>query len=142
MRGVTLVEVVVSLLLLGVLVAVAIPAHRAYVIRVNRSDARRDLLALAAQLHRCFERARDYRIDAPGSPNPCVKLPATNAEGTYTVSFAASEPRAGGFRILAAPRGPQAADTRCGSLTLDDRGSRGITGGSRAPQDCWQGSGD
>jgi type IV pilus assembly protein PilE len=142
MSGVTLVEIVVGLLVLGILVAVAIPAYRGYVIRVNRSDARRDLLALAGQLQRCFERAGDYRVDAPGSPNPCVKLPATNAEGTYTVTFASGEPGPRGFRILASPRGLQAADSGCGSLTLDDRGNRGITGGSRAPQDCWQGSGD
>lgn len=130
----------VSLVVLGVLTAIAVPAYQAYVLRVNRSDARRDLLALAAQLHRCFERGGDYRIEAAGSANPCVKLPATNAEGTYTVSFAPDEPRATGFRLVASPRGPQAADDGCGALTLDERDTRGVTG-RRAPADCW-GPGD
>ncbi len=141
-HGVTLVEMVVGLVVLGIVVAVAIPAHRAYVVRVNRSDARRDLLALAEQLHRCFERGGDYRMDSAGSPNPCVKLPATNAEGTYTVSFVSGEPRASGFRLVATPGAAQAADSGCGGLTLDERGNRGITGDSGAPQDCWQGAGD
>lgn len=140
--GATLTEIVVGLVVLGVIVAVAIPAHRAYVIRINRSDARRDLLALAEQLHRCFERAGDYRIDSTGSPNPCVKLPSTNAEGTYTVAFAPGEPTAGGFRLVATPLADQGADSRCGALTLDERGNRGITGSSGEPQGCWQGTGD
>lgn len=140
-RGVTLVEMIVGLVVLGILVAIAIPAHRAYVVRVNRSDARRDLLALAEQLHRCFERAGDYRVDSPGSPKSCLKLPATNAEGTYTVSFATGAPGANEFRLVATPTA-QATDSSCGALTLDERGNRGITGGSGAATDCWQGSGD
>lgn len=141
-QGVTLVEVLVGLVVLGLLVAIAIPAHRAYVVRVNRSDARRDLLALAGQLHRCFDRAGDYRMDSAGSPKPCVKLPSTNAEGTYTVSFAPGQPTVAGFRLVAQPRAEQAADSRCASLTLDERGNRGIMGGSGDPRDCWQGAGD
>jgi type IV pilus assembly protein PilE len=141
-QGVTLIETLVALVVLGVLVAIAIPAHREYVVRVNRSDARRDLLALAEQLHRCFDRAGDYRMDSAGSPKPCVKLPATNAEGTYTVTFAPGQPTASGFRLIAQPRAAQAADSRCASLTLDERGARGINGGSGEPADCWQGAGD
>jgi type IV pilus assembly protein PilE len=140
-NGVTLVEMLVGLVVLGIIVAAAIPAHRAYVVRANRSEARRDLLALAEQLHRCFERAEDYRVDSTGSPNPCVKLPSTNAEGTYTVAFAPGEPRADGFKLVATPAA-QAADSGCGALTLDERGNRGITGGSDAAQACWQGPGD
>jgi len=141
-HGVTLVEVVVVLVVLGLLVAIAIPAHRAYVVRVNRSDARRDLLALAAQLHRCFDRAGDYRMDSAGSPKPCVKLPSTNAEGTYTVSFAPGQPTTNSFRLVAEPRAGQASDSRCASLTLDERGNRGISGGNGEARECWPGAGD
>lgn len=138
-KGVTITEILVGLVALGILVAAAIPAHRGYVIRVNRSDARRDLVALAGQLQRCFERSGDFRVEASGSPRPCVKLPAPNAEGTYLISFA-GQPTAGSFRLLAQPRGAQAADLRCGGLTLDERGERGVTG-SGAATPCWQGPG-
>ncbi len=141
-RGVTLLELLVGLVVLALLVAIAIPAHRGYVIRVNRGDARRDLVALAQQLHRCFERAGDYRIEAAGSAAPCVKLPASNAEGTYVVSFAEGQPTATGFRLVASPRGAQAADTACGGLTLDESGRRGITGDSSSPENCWREAGD
>jgi len=136
-QGVTLVEIIVAAVVLTILVAIAIPAHRAYVIRVNRSDAHRDLLALAGQLQRCFERTGDYRLEAAGVSNPCVQLPLLNAEGTYTVSFAPDGIAADRFRLVATPQGAQAADTRCGGLTLDERGTRGITGSSRSPADCW-----
>jgi type IV pilus assembly protein PilE len=140
-RGVTLTEILVGLAVLGMLGVILIPAYHSYVIGVNRSDARRDLRALAVQLHHCFERTGDYRVDATGSSSPCVKLPATNAEGTYSVAFAPGEPTPGSFRLLATPRGEQAADSRCGMLTLDDRDNRGIMGTGGAG-DCWQGPDD
>lgn len=137
MRGVTLTELLVGLVVLGIAVAIAIPAWRSYAISVNRSDARRDLLALSAQLQRCFERAADYRVDAAGSSTACVKLPSTNAEATYSVSFAAGEPTRSSFGLVASPLGSQGADTRCGALTLDHAGARGIRG-TGAAQECWQ----
>jgi type IV pilus assembly protein PilE len=139
-RGVTLVELVIVLVVLGILVAVAIPAYRSYAIRMNRGDARRDLVALAAQLQRCFARSGDYRVEAQGSPVACISLPATNAEGSYTVDWDAGEPTAGSFRLVATPQGRQAADSRCGRLTIDHAGQRGVTG-SVAPRECWQGPG-
>jgi type IV pilus assembly protein PilE len=108
---------------------------------MNRSDARRDLLALSEQLHRCFERAGNFRVIAAGSSMPCTNLPSTNAEGTYIVVFAPGEPTASGFRIAARPLGAQEGDSGCGALTLDELGNRGITG-SREPVDCWQESDD
>jgi type IV pilus assembly protein PilE len=140
-QGVTLTEILVGLAVLGMLGVILVPTYHAYVIGVNRSDARRDLRALAVQLHRCFERTGDYRVDATGSSNPCVKLPVINAEGTYGVAFAPGEPSPGSFRLLATPRGEQAADSRCGTLSLDDRGNRGIKGTGEAGH-CWQGPDD
>jgi type IV pilus assembly protein PilE len=137
-RGVTLLELVIVLVVLGILVAVAIPTYRSYAIRMNRGDARRDLVALAAQLQRCFARSRDYRVEAQGSPVACITLPSTNAEGSYTVNWDAGEPTASSFRLVATPQGRQAADSRCGSLTIDQAGQRGVSG-SLSPQECWQG---
>ncbi|MFO1502188.1 MAG: type IV pilin protein [Steroidobacteraceae bacterium] len=139
--GVTLTEILVVLVVLAILIAVAIPAYRHYVIRANRGDARRDLVALAVQMQRCFERAGDYRHDAAGSSSPCLLLPQTNAEGTYAVSFADGLPTASSFRLVAKPRGEQVADAGCGALTLDEKGQRGVTG-SDPPEECWREPGD
>lgn len=140
-RGVTLTELLVGLVVLGIVVAVAIPVLRSYAIDVNRSDARRDLAALSARLQRCFARSGDYRIDAAGSTRPCVELPAANTEGTYEVAFAPGHPLRDGFRLVASPLAAQARDADCGALTLDNKGAQGITGSGSA-QDCWRESAD
>jgi type IV pilus assembly protein PilE len=47
--GVTLIELVVVMVIVGILAAVAIPSYRNYVMRSQRSDAKDALLAMATQ---------------------------------------------------------------------------------------------
>lgn len=136
--GFTWLELLVVIVLLGALVAVAIPSHRIYTQRVNRADAASELLSYAQILDRCFQRGQDYRLEDRGSVAPCVTLPATNAEGTYRIEFAPGEPTGATFRLVATPLDLQAADSQCGSFTLDHAGQRDIIGGRLDAQRCWQ----
>jgi prepilin-type N-terminal cleavage/methylation domain-containing protein len=65
--GLTWLELLVALAVLGVALAVAIPGYRSYVLRMNRGDAARDLRTVATQLQRCFARTGDYRLEASGT---------------------------------------------------------------------------
>jgi type IV pilus assembly protein PilE len=136
LQGVTLVELLVAVVVIAIFVAIGIPAYQQYGLRVRRSDATRELLSMAGRLERCFTRTGDYRR-ADDAPNPCLKLPFTTPDGTYTIAFATA-PTASEFELVATPQGEQAADARCANFSINQTGLQGVTGSS-TPQVCWAG---
>src|SRR6478609_11233566 len=86
MRGVTLVELLTVVTVVGILSAIAIPSYTNYVVRVTRTDAKRGLLDYSSRLERCYTRGNDYTLKEAGSADACVALPTDNPEQTYTIS--------------------------------------------------------
>jgi type IV pilus assembly protein PilE len=130
-RGFTLVELMIVVLIIGILSAIAVPGYRQYVLRVARTDAKRDLLSNAQTLERCFTRFNAYDNAA------CVILvpagPVNNPESTYALS---AQLTPNNFLLTAAPINGQVDDTECGSLTVDQAGRQNITGTGVALS-CW-----
>lgn len=131
-RGLTLVEVVVTLLLLGVLTAIALPSWQQHQIRLRRADARSELLSIAGRLSACFA-----RLSAYDNPACTAALPAVTAGNTYRVT---GEIGPSSFRLQATPLGAQIADQGCGAYSLDQHGQREASG-TLPPGQCWQGAG-
>lgn len=134
-RGVTLIELMTVVGVVGILAAIAVPAYSSYVVRVNRTDAKRDLLDFAQKLERCFTRGNDYTQTERDSGDPCVTLPWTNEEGTYTVTGDIDQLE---YTLLATPINGQARDTKCGAFRLTQAGRHEITGTADARR-CWEG---
>jgi type IV pilus assembly protein PilE len=128
--GVTLMELLVVVTIIGILTSLAIPAYRNYVVRANRSDAKAALLAVAGSLERCFTRFNSY-AEADGC---AVVLPTTSTESHYAITAPVQTQVA--FSLTATPQGAQVADTDCGDFTLDNRNARGVSG-SLPWRDCW-----
>lgn len=63
LRGFTLVETLVILVVLVLLVAVAVPTYREHTIRARRTDAKLSLLAVAAAQERHFLDANAYAVN-------------------------------------------------------------------------------
>ena len=65
-RGVTLIELVVVTVIVGILAAIAIPSYRIYILRSQRSDAKDAVLALATQQEKHYLQCNAYAdvIDA------------------------------------------------------------------------------
>jgi type IV pilus assembly protein PilE len=127
-RGVTLIELLIVVIIIGIIAGVAYPSYRQAVIRSNRTEAKAALESVSQQLEKCFTRVNSY---AECFEEDLVALPAETDRYTFALEGAAT---ATTYVIQAIPRGGQAADTTCGTLKINQRGQRTQTGPGT---DCW-----
>ena len=78
--GVTLIELMVVVAVIGILGAIAFPSYRQYVLQTNRTDAVRSLTLNAQMLQRCYS-----QYFAFNNAN-CPALAVLSANGHYTLS--------------------------------------------------------
>lgn len=74
----------ITVAIIGILAAIAIPNYRDYVLRGQLVDAQNALSALRANMERHFQDNRDYRsIPSTTFTSPCAAPPAA---GSFTIS--------------------------------------------------------
>jgi type IV pilus assembly protein PilE len=145
--GFTLIELMVTVAIVGILAAVAYPSYLQYIIKSNRSAAESFMLSLGSQEEKFLLDSRRYFCTVTGGctnvltsvTTPSFSVPSDVAK-SYTISIAAPDTTgAPSFTITATPIGNQlAGDTKCKNLTLDQNGTKGINGGtSSTVTDCW-----
>ena len=131
-RGVTLMELMIVMVIVGILASIAIPAYRSYVIRANRADAKVAVMQTAQALERCYSNATPYAYNAASCTVPASTLVAS---GTYRINVA---PTAAAYVITAVPQGPQATgDPLCATFRLSSAGAQTVTGTLPAAE-CWR----
>jgi type IV pilus assembly protein PilE len=117
MAGVTLLELMAVVVVIGILGMIALPSYRQYVMRAQRTDAKTALLRLQTNQERFYLANRRYGgngdLAALGFPN------------TYT---ATATPVAGANPDMT-------ADAMCTSLSLTAQGVKSATGTN--PTSCW-----
>ena len=129
-RGYSLLEVLVVVAIAGILLSVAIPAYQNYVQRGHRADAIRALLGICA----CQERLRSSN----GYYDTTRCLAGIDTERFRFEIEPPDTTRSLGFRASAVPRQPFSAD-HCGSLSIDQAGTREISGDAAHRSACWNG---
>jgi type IV pilus assembly protein PilE len=132
--GFTLVELMVTVLVVGILTAIAVPAYRSYVLRATRAEAKQALLARASDLERCYTRNNTY-VNAAATPCP-VAANLVNPSVGIKYKIQAQTLAANAFLLQAIPVNGQQAD-KCGTFTLDDKNTRGVSVTTPSAQDCW-----
>jgi len=128
--GFTLIELMIVVLILGVLMAIAIPSYNRYSIKTRRATAAACLLERGQLMERYYTTHLTY-VGA-GAPAQC-----DGVENFYTIGWdGGTAPTARAFSITAVPKAGQTADTECATLSLDQAGARGVTGTGSAAV-CW-----
>ena len=132
MRGVTLIELMVVIVIIGILVSIAYPGYQSQMQKTRRTDGKATLLNAAQALERCYTRFNIYNSgDCPIVADLAAGI--TSPEEWYVVT---SVPTASAFVLTATPQGAQVDDTQCLALTLSNTNLRGTTG-TLPPADCW-----
>lgn len=136
--GVTLIELLVTIFILGILAAIAYPSYRDQVARGNRAEAEGILLENAQLLERNYTIANRYdTLNADGSGGAPAIIAQSPKTGTakYTIAAAYGTAPAQTYTLTATRTGSMASDA-CGNLTLDNTGVKGASLGTVA--DCWK----
>lgn len=137
-RGVTLIELMIVVAIIGILASVAYPSYRQYVVRSNRTEAKAALMQSAQELEKCFTRRMRYNSvanDCPAADRAVAGYPTE--DGNYQIT--ATIPRVAGtpsYLLTATPQVGQANDAECGTFTLDEQGNRAVSGSGTAAR-CW-----
>ena len=143
--GMTLIELMIVVVVLGIIIAIGVPSYRGYIIRANRVDATSALLRLAANQERFYMQNNIYASNAQlAAALPAgLGIPATD-HGYYDLAIAAA---GGGLTVgytasAAVVNGEsQGSDTDCWVFTVNEMGLR--TARKKAPPVdntgvCWQ----
>ena len=103
-RGFTLIEVMITVAIVGILAAVALPSYREYIIRGQLTDATNGLSAMRANMERHFQDNRTYATSG-AFVAPCAVADATQRTfGLFLVSCPVA-PTAAGFTLQAVGSG-------------------------------------
>ncbi|WP_395316529.1 type IV pilin protein [Variovorax sp. UC74_104] len=118
--GFTLIEVMVTVAIVAILAALALPSYRDYVLRGQLVDGTNGLAALRADMERFYQDNRSYLKTGSFVP-PCSK---TNVAGYFTLSCAASPAATSTtYTLQAVGSGPTAGFT----FTIDQLGVQSTT---------------
>ena len=141
-RGFTLIELMITVVIIGILSAIALPQYRHYVERSKRTDATAVLMDASQFMQKLME-SNNGSYQAPNGGTPqlpmAIRTSPPNATGkSIAYNITVTTPTPNSFVLTATPNsGGPMADTECGSLTLDQRNRRGVVGGSKSVNDCW-----
>lgn len=155
-RGFTLIELMIVVVIIGIIAAVAIPAYRGSIMKSNRSAAKAALLDLAGREEKYYSLANTYAPDANNANSLGVQLYGTGSTVTFpinvpatgkalytisaptvTAAVPATATTAGTpatFTINAVPvAGTIQANDQCGTFTINSAGQQTVSGSGS----CW-----
>jgi len=136
-KGMTLIELMIVVAIIGIISAVAYPSYRDYVTSTNRAAANGDLLEISQWMERYFTANGRYTNASGTAPAlPFTTSPSDSSDVNYNISIPNGSVAAASYIIQAEPVGGQ-QDDDCGTLTLDQTGAKGQSGAGMTVSDCW-----
>ena len=140
--GVTLIELMVVVAIVAAIFAFAFPSYDRYIVRAKRAVGQNMLMQVADRQQQFFMDNKRFAADLTNlgcGANPFIVdddgagTVAGDADAVYSIAL--SNVTATTWTATATPVGAQLSrDTFCGSLTINQAGAKGKSGGA---DNCW-----
>lgn len=126
-RGFTLIELMIVVAIIAILASIAYPAYTDYIVKTRRSAGEACLMEQAQFMERYYTTNMGYTGAVPPATACTTELSAH-----YSFGFSAG-PAAATYTLAATPQGSQASRDSCGTLSINQVGTKSSEGGSN----CW-----
>lgn len=128
MAGFTLIEAVVTMSIIAILSAIALPSYIENIKKGRRADAKTGLLSLQMAQEKfranCPGYAKEIKVDTETScANRIIKHSDRSPDGHYKISVASAD--ATSYTLKATREGKQ-SDDKCGNFTINQAGTKGV----------------
>lgn len=137
-RGFSLIELMITVLIIAVLAAIAYPAYQNHVVKTRRAAAAACALEAAQFMERFYATHLRYDETRDGT---AVALPASTCRNElqqfYTIQLGEDTDESS-YRIEAEPEGVQASrDTKCGTISINQAGTKTTSNTGTSAAECW-----
>ncbi len=129
MRGVTLTELMIVILIVGILGAIAYPNYREFAARAKRNEAKAELLRIATIQERFYLQNSTFASQLTQLGYPADTI--TTGSESYTVRITSGD--TSNFTARATYANTDAESTKCNTFDIDGRGTKS----SLPYTDCW-----
>ena len=135
--GFTLVELMIVVAIIAILGAIAYPSYIEHVRKTRRAAAAGCMMEASQFMERYYTTNMGYDKDKGGAA--LAGLPASGCQTDLTDYYGITleSKSATAFSIKATRKGTQLKDTKCGDLTIDQKGTKSNQGGSLTAQQCF-----
>ena|SRR3990167_9906498 len=130
--GFHLLEMLMVVVVISILATIGMPLYTQHLAQAKRVEAKSILLQVASAMEEYAVHNHTYA----GATLAALHHSEMTAQQHYRLQIQTANDE--GFLLAALPQGKQATDDQaCATLTLDDKGTKGITGTGLVNK-CWQ----
>lgn len=132
-NGFSLIELMTTVAIVGVLASIAIPTYKNYSIKSHRVEGKSLIMEIMQRQEKYYTENNTYTTNL--SLLGYSSSPVTSEQGYYSVSAsAAADGITNNVVLTAQPIGSQSSDTECGSFKMNSNGQKSTSTSSTT---CW-----